>query len=190
MPKSCADLKQLAYRKSGIFSVMGNQRVEKVYCDFTKQTGETGFQKLIGIIDVKSMRVSFHAQRTTPSTFNTVDTTIPFEVVKLNEGNAMDSTTGIFTAPTPGTYFFAFTGLSSASKSARVEFQVKTATVDWSTIGRAYGAQSDAETFALDAIVQLSKGDQIRLFLKTGEIENFGEHNTNFVGLLLEEVLG
>jgi hypothetical protein len=35
MPTSCADLKQIGYLKSGVYSVMGGKNVLNVYCDFT-----------------------------------------------------------------------------------------------------------------------------------------------------------
>jgi hypothetical protein len=35
MPTSCADLKQIGYLKSGVYSVMGGKSVLNVYCDFT-----------------------------------------------------------------------------------------------------------------------------------------------------------
>jgi hypothetical protein len=37
---------------------------------------------------------------------------VPFQVEVVNEGNAMNLTSGIFTAPRLGIYFFSFTGLA------------------------------------------------------------------------------
>ena len=47
------------------------------------------------------------------SNFDTMSTPISFELAQTNEGNAMDLTSGIFTAPKTGTYFFSFTGMAS-----------------------------------------------------------------------------
>jgi hypothetical protein len=44
--------------------------------------------------------------------FQTKYTPIPFDLARVNEGNAMDLTTGIFTAPRNGIYFFSFSGLA------------------------------------------------------------------------------
>ena len=40
------------------------------------------------------------------SNFDTMSTPISFELAQTNEGNAMDLTSGIFTAPKTGTFFF------------------------------------------------------------------------------------
>jgi hypothetical protein len=42
LPSSCADLREIGHIWSGIFSVMGSAKMESVYCDFTKDTNETG----------------------------------------------------------------------------------------------------------------------------------------------------
>jgi hypothetical protein len=52
------------------------------------------------------------------SNFNTTGTPIPFDLAVVNEGNAMNLTSGIFTAPRPGIYFFSFTGLAEFPPSS------------------------------------------------------------------------
>jgi hypothetical protein len=66
---------------------------------------------MIGTVDVKSAPVHFHVQRSFQ--FSTTGTPIPFNFARVNEGNAMDLTSGKFTAPRPGIYFFSFTGIAS-----------------------------------------------------------------------------
>ena len=70
--------------------------------------------------DVKSAPVHFHVQRNSP--FSTQDTPIPFELARVNEGNAMDLASGIFTAPRPGIYYFSFTGVTYLKSSSSVGF--------------------------------------------------------------------
>ncbi|EFX75551.1 hypothetical protein DAPPUDRAFT_323209 [Daphnia pulex] len=183
MPTSCDDLQQIGHTKSGLFSVMGNQTVDNVYCDFTKPTTEAGFQKRIGYVDVKTSPVYFYAQKTSNSV--KINAVIPFDLLRLNVGNALN-TSGIFVTPIPGKYFFSYSGISSRSALGRVELQVKTATANWSRIGQAFGS-ANLQTFSLQANLELAKGDQIRLLLVEGAILDDAKHYTNFVGQLLEE---
>jgi hypothetical protein len=75
---------------------------------------------LIGYADVKSAPVHFYVTR--ESDFDTENTPIPFDVVVVNEANAMDLTTGIFTAPRPGIYFFSFAAVVRLYSSSAVDF--------------------------------------------------------------------
>ena len=77
---------------------------------------------MIGYVDVKTSPVYFHAQKSESHT--TPNTVVPFEILRLNIGNAM-STSGLFVAPKFGKYFFAYSGLSEGSSPARVELQLK-----------------------------------------------------------------
>ena len=132
----------------------------------------------IGYADVKSTPVYFYVQ--TNVHHSTVNTAIPFEVTRTNVGNAMNPSTGIFTAPRPGKYFFTYSGISSADNS-HIELHLNGV-----LLGKAYSVQT-LETFSHHATLQLSQGDQIRLFLKTGSV--FGNHElfTSFVGILIEQ---
>lgn len=41
IPRSCADLKSMGHVSSGLFSIMGAKSVEKVFCDFRKQSTDS-----------------------------------------------------------------------------------------------------------------------------------------------------
>jgi hypothetical protein len=138
---------------------------------------------MIGYVDVKTSSVHFHAQRS--SSHSVINTVIPFDLLRLNFGNAM-STTGTFVAPKSGKYLFAYSGLSEGNVLARVEMQFKTATVNWTRIGQAFG-HTGYQTFSLQSNLHLAKGDQVRLMLLEGAIHDNNNHYTNFVGQLLEE---
>jgi hypothetical protein len=70
-------------------------------------------QKWIGYADVKSAPTHFFATRN--SSFSTTSTPIPFELERVNEEDAMNLTSGVFTAPRPGIYFFSFTAVAEFS---------------------------------------------------------------------------
>jgi hypothetical protein len=36
MPTSCQDLQQIGNKKNGFFSIMGQNKIQTVYCNFTK----------------------------------------------------------------------------------------------------------------------------------------------------------
>jgi hypothetical protein len=42
MPKSCEDLWKIGHTLSGLYSVMGSQMIESLYCDFNKLPGDSG----------------------------------------------------------------------------------------------------------------------------------------------------
>ena len=46
--------------------------------------------------------------------------TIPFDREVTNVGNAMNLTSGIFTAPKSGTYFFVFSGVKSDGNGSQL----------------------------------------------------------------------
>jgi hypothetical protein len=76
--------------------------------------------------------------------------------------------------------------LSEDKSVARVKLQVKTDTADWSRVGQAWG-EFGIQTFSLRSILELAKGNQIRLMLLEGAIRDHASHYTNFIGQLLEE---
>ncbi|EFX67442.1 hypothetical protein DAPPUDRAFT_115465 [Daphnia pulex] len=122
LASSCGYLKMIGqHTPNGFYSIMGLTRMESVYCDFTKPTGNAGFKKFIGFVDVKTAPVYFYVQR--DSYFETdEEQPIPFGVARVNEGNAMDLTTGIFTTPRPGIYFFSFAGVAYLKSSSFAYF--------------------------------------------------------------------
>ncbi|XP_046456945.1 E3 ubiquitin-protein ligase BRE1-like isoform X1 [Daphnia pulex] len=106
MPTSCSDLKRMGHKLSGFFSVKGSKKLETVFCDF--YPNQNGKERWIGYVDVKSAPVHFFVQKN--SSFVQKDKPIPFELSVLNVGDAMNLTSGIFTAPRKGIYYFSFTG--------------------------------------------------------------------------------
>ncbi len=142
-------------------------------------------QKWIGIVDVKSAPVYFQAQRTT--SYSTVGSVVPFDLIRLNDGKALDPS-GVFVAPAPGKYFFGFSGLSDNGALARVVLEVKNASsLDWSRVGEGYG-DNKFKTFAFHATLELLKDDQVRLVLTQGAIHDSDIHfYTNFFGVFIAQ---
>ncbi|EFX74254.1 hypothetical protein DAPPUDRAFT_252097 [Daphnia pulex] len=106
-------------------------------------------QKWIGYADVKSAPVHFYVQRN--SSFFPTGTPITFDRVWVNEGNAMNVTSGIFTAPNAGTYFFSFTGLASYPANNGTSWLDVTLYLNGHSIGKAWVHESDV-TFLITII--------------------------------------
>ncbi len=213
LPSSCADLKMIGHMWSGFYSVMGSAKMESVYCDFTKPPGDEGkrfrfspiirlqfyiffycigFQKWIGYVDVKSEPVHFYVQRN--STFYNESTPIPFDLARVNEGNAMDLTTGIFTAPRPGIYFFSFTGVASLFSPDDQVFFNFYLYLNGNSIGSSrvidnFPPVGQNSPFTLQSTLNLKKGD--RLWVEYNGFSTFLiddiDYYTHFTGFILGE---
>ncbi|EFX61896.1 hypothetical protein DAPPUDRAFT_120794, partial [Daphnia pulex] len=193
MPKSCEDLWRKGHTLSGLYSVMGTAMIETVYCDFTKLPSDPGFQTWIGYADVKSSPTYFFAQRN--AQLSEIKIPIPFDVELLNVGGAMNFTSGKFTAPVAGKYFFSFTGLirfpgsSSTLQYCRV-FLYKNGDLTAKSFSDEISAANQYETLSLQSTLNLIKGDQIWLEIDSltppgNNLNGYGYDHFN--GFLLEE---
>ena len=150
------------------------------------------FQKSIGYADVKSTPVHFYVQRN--DHFSTFGTPIPFDLEKVNEGNAMDLTSGIFTAPRPGIYFFSFSGLASFPASSWVELGVALY-LNGDYIGLGYVSEANTagqwSPLTLQSTLNLKSGDQVWLAISwqsTGAyLHDSIYHHNHFTGFMLQE---
>ena len=104
-------------------------------------------QEIVGKLDVKTKTVHFNMQRKTP--FITIGV-IPFELSPLNEGQAMNLATGIFSVPVPGIYHFEFSGVKYATENqAGVKLQINGENV---AIARAAPIRNFGEVFLLQPL--------------------------------------
>jgi hypothetical protein len=158
----------------------------------------TDKQKWIGYADVKSAPVHFYVQRN--SDFYTQLTPIPFELAVVNEGNAMDLTSGKFTAPRPGIYFFSFAGLaylkSSSSLSFSSDLYLNGEIIGTSLVEERNGPVEQWSPLTLQSTLNLKTDD--RLWLQIWYSDNSSSylydrpvyHFTHFTGFMLEEEIG
>ncbi|XP_046647937.1 uncharacterized protein LOC124337953 [Daphnia pulicaria] len=193
MPTSCADLERTGHKLSGFFSVKGSKKMEIVYCDFYPNKND--LQKWIGYADVKSAPVHFYVTRN--STFFAQGTPVPFDLARVNEENAMDLTTGIFTAPRPGIYFFSFTGVAYLKSSSllaafRSYLYLNGNSIGSSNVDHNNGPVDQWSPMTLQSTLNLKKGDRLWLQIWYSDVSSSYlfddiDHHTHFTGFLLEE---
>ena len=144
-------------------------------------------ESLIGKVDIKTKIVHFYVQRN--SSFSAKYSAIPFELARLNEGNAFNLTSGIFTAPVPGIYHFDFSAVKSTSDSLlKIHLQVNGVAV-----GATYTYQTSdgsLDVISLSASLRLAKGDKVNLLFRVGALaDRTDDRWTHFTGWLVEEEL-
>jgi len=105
-------------------------------------------------------------------------------------GDAIDTKSGIFTAPLPGIYHFGFSCLMHGKSSYLVVYlQLNGKTVGLATSNtEQYGGKAFL-TISLHASLKLKKGDRINMYKHLGTLHDHGEHFTHFFGWLVEEDL-
>lgn len=141
-------------------------------------------ETLYGNVDVKSKPVHFYVQRL--SNFNLTDVTLPFEQEILNIGGAMNTASGVFTAPVDGIYRFEFSGMKwDTATYVFVSLQVNGVRV---ADTYATGLPNHLALSGINASLRLKTGDQVRLFKGPGILRDDSRF-TQFTGWLVEEDL-
>jgi len=142
----------------------------------------------VGYLNVKSSPIHFHVQRSTP--FKDENKVIrPYEIELLNQGGAMNLTSGVFKAPVNGIYYFSFRGILHPQYLMDLNYlhlRKNDSIVSTSISSRNW------HTVSLECTLRLKKYD--RIDVKKGQnagelLENIKEHLTHFSGHLLEEDL-
>ena len=143
------------------------------------------------MIEVKSAPAIFYVQRS--SSFTQINTPVPFQVERLNVGGAMNLSSGIFTAPVTGNYFFSLSGTAYIPATmVRLVFTIGLY-MNENPIAYAYADEMSSdyqyETFSLQSTLNLIKGDQVWLQISSMEtgVYLYGGLFTHFNGWLLQE---
>lgn len=199
----------MGHQLSGFFLVKGSEKMEIVYCDFyPNENGRptirsqviyimillfADLQKLIGYADVKSAPIHFYVQKNV--SFDTYGTPIPFDFARVNQGNAMNLTSGTFTAPLPGIYFFSFGGMaqfSSSNSSAYLEVALH---LNGEKIGFALVEEENVVShqysqLTLQSTLNLKKDDRVWVeitSIRNSFLLNNQKHYTYITCFMLEE---
>ena len=101
-------------------------------------------------------KIAFHATLTHHLTLGPSQTVV-FDQVITNNGNGYSSSSGLFTAPRDGTYYFT-TSFLSRSGSAHLQM-MRNAEV----IGSGAGYPNNGSTGSMSATVNLKKGDAVKI---------------------------
>jgi hypothetical protein len=113
----------------------------------------------------------------------------------VNEGNAMDLTSGKFTAPRPGIYFFSFAGVARLLSSSTSQF-FSYLYLNGNVIGRSHvnenkGPVNQYSPLTLQSTWNLKTGDQVWVTIwydgSSSYLYDNGNHHTHFTGFMLEE---
>ena len=122
--------------------------------------------------------------------YNTTAVPIPYDTAPINMGNAMNISTGIFTAPRKGVYFFVFTGITVWETTGNSVLRIGLKKNNYYVaFGYTNGANNDAyETFAFNCMLNLEAGDLVWAEINAAtNVFLFDGLYDNFSGWLLKE---
>ena len=145
----------------------------------------------MGYLDVKSSPIYFYVMRSTP--FMEENKIIrPYEIELLNQGGAMNRTSGVFKAPVNGIYYFSFRGLLQTQQFITSALNYLHLRKNGSIVATSISNFGSQHTVSLECTLRLKKYDHVDVKKgpNAGQLaENIKEHLTHFSGHLLEEDL-
>jgi hypothetical protein len=110
---------------------------------------------------------------------------IVFNLVNSNRGNCYDSSTGKFTAPITGLYFFGYFAATAGSTGFSGRLHINgTFTMagmnPWASVG-----SSSWQNIAMTGIVPLNAGDYVQMYQYEGRLHATGATNNQFCGYFI-----
>ena len=203
-PTNCTELAKLGYTLNGYYVVKSvnsskiEPKLETIYCPFKNPEGSSLYNS--SLVDKRISLYSYssdsrsggvHFQALTFSDINvSKKSIIVLSWVKLNWGNAYNSTSGIFTAPKSGFYRFSFRGWMSYSRGNAANTPFVNLFVNGEVHHTEYVALADKDVpmnVLIDTTLMMKPGD--RVFLKTDMWESkIYRDNSWFSGSLLQEL--
>jgi hypothetical protein len=148
----------------------------------------------MGFTNVQSVPTYFFVTKDS-SSFNSLHIPIPFSTAKLNIGGALNLSSGKFTAPRTGTYFFSFIGMIGFPTTSS-SVPAFTLGIYSNGIGIAWGWTDEANTvvtqevpLVLQSTVNLQAGDQVWLQITSISTGVILYQVPAFTGWLLQENL-
>ena len=118
-------------------------------------------ETLIGMVDIKSSSVQFHVQWST--TYGRANMVISWRFTRLNLGNAMNATSGVFTAPKEGVYNFQFSAPGANSHHIWIR-------LNGENIGRITHDVQEYDVGTIQSTLRLKQRDKIDLYMKDGTL--------------------
>ena len=114
----------------------------------------------------------------------TADTTLTFDSVEVNEGDAYDEATGQVTVPVTGYYFISIN--AAAAPSAPVDMHIVVNDVIAASLTRVSTVHGGVDSLGRSAILRLNEGDVIRVDISADtEVYSDSFHQTSFTGFLI-----
>jgi hypothetical protein len=122
------------------------------------------------------------AFRVNKSTSTTAFVEVVYNVENLDIGNNFNTSTGRFTAPVSGTYYFSFFGVPQTGTLINLSLYANGGAAGFWTNN---GSTSNDASCSCSAVLQLNANDYVSVFLVGGTMRTSNGDNNGFMGYLI-----